>query len=31
MSNDKTDAAGQVQQLLVALDIIDILRAEMEQ
>jgi hypothetical protein len=31
MSNDKTDAAGQVQQLLGALEIIDLLREEMEQ
>jgi hypothetical protein len=31
MANDKSDAAGQVQQILGALEIIDLLREEMEQ
>jgi len=31
MTNDKPDAAAQVQQLIGALDIIDLLREELEQ
>jgi len=31
MANDKSDAAAQVQQILGALEIIDLLREEMEQ